>query len=367
VPDPRLTKLADVLCRYSLDVGAGDLVLVTGPAHAQPLFVEVVRRITALGAHPWVSAHLDGVRAAMLEEGSDQQLETVTELEWLALEAPRRMLSIWSHPNTRYMTRIPGDRQARYDAARVELTRRFEERISKGELSWCGTQYPWHSEAQEAGMSLAEWEAFVYGAGHLDDDDPVAFWREQSARQARAIELLAGVRELRFVAEDTDLTVGVEGRRWLNADGHENFPDGEVFTSPVETATRGHVSFSFPALQDGRELDGVRLWFEDGRVVREEAAKNARFLTDMLNMDDGARLLGEVAFGMNEEIRESTREVLFDEKIGGTFHVALGFGFTEAGGGNLSGLHWDLVCDLRDGGEVYGDGELIYRDGTFLR
>ena len=152
----------------------------------------------------------------------------------------------------------------------------------------------------------------------------------------------------------------------MNADGHQNFPDGEVFTSPVETATRGHITFSLDAPYNGNDVAGVRLWFEQGRVVREEASKGGPFLRQMLDMDAGARYLGEVAFGMNDEIRTGTRDTLFDEKMGGTCHVALGMGFPEAGGNNLSGLHWDMVCDLRSGGEVRGDGDVIYRDGRFL-
>ena len=174
------------------------------------------------------------------------------------------------------------------------------------------------------------------------------------------------MRQLRIVGEDTDLTIDVSDRRWMNADGHQNFPDGEVYTSPIEAATRGHIAFSLDAPYNGNDVTGVRLWFEQGKVVREEATKGHRFLSQMLDMDEGARYLGEVAFGMNEEIRTGTRDTLFDEKIGGTCHVALGMAFPEAGGSNRSGLHWDMVCDLRSGGEVHADGEVIYRDGRFL-
>ena len=174
------------------------------------------------------------------------------------------------------------------------------------------------------------------------------------------------MRELRILGEDTDLTIDVSGRLWMNADGHQNFPDGEVFTSPVEVATHGHIAFSLDAPYNGNDVAGVRLWFEEGKVVREEATKGERYLSQMLDMDEGARYLGEVAFGMNDEIQSGTRDTLFDEKIGGTCHVALGMAFPEAGGSNLSGLHWDMVCDLRSGGEVHADGDVIYRDGRFL-
>jgi len=187
-----------------------------------------------------------------------------------------------------------------------------------------------------------------------------------SQPEAAVVERLTGVSELRIVAEDTDLTVDVAGRTWLNADGHENFPDGEVYTSPRHEHTRGHIAFSFDATYHGHEFAGVRLWFEDGRVVRHEATRGEAFLAQMLDMDEGARKLGEVAFGMNDEIQTGVKNVAFDEKIGGTCHLALGAAFPEAGGTNRSSLHWDIVRDLRSGGEVYADGELISKDGRFL-
>jgi aminopeptidase len=365
VPDPRISRLADVLCRYSLEVERGDVVLVHGPVLAQPLFLELTKTITELGAHPVLRPDLASVQRMLLERGSDAQLQP-TRLEELENELATKYVTIWAEPNTHHLSDVPAARQALYSSARRELNERFFARISSGEARWCGTAFPCEAAAQDAGMSLVEWEDFVYGAGHLEDGDPVAHWREQSKRQQEIAERLSQIAELRIVAEDTELVVATGGRRWLNADGKQNFPDGEVYTSPEHTRTQGHVRFSFDAALYGRELSGVRLWFEDGRVVREEAARGADFLTEMLDQDDGARYLGEVAFGLNDEIQQATKDVLFDEKIGGTFHLALGMAFPEAGGTNVSGLHWDLVCDLRSGGEVYGDGELIARDGAFV-
>jgi aminopeptidase len=311
-------------------------------------------------------ASLPAVEAAMLTRGSDEQLTTVTEIDRLDSELPDKTLTIWADANTRYLSEVAPERQAMWSRARREISDRFFERLASGEIGWCGVTLPTEGFAQDAGMSLPEFEDFVFGAGHVSDADPVAFWRRQSARQAEVIERLAQVSELRIVAEDTDLTVDVSGRTWLNADGRENFPDGEVYTSPLHDRTRGHISFSFDATYHGREFAGVRLWFEDGRVVRHEASRGEEFLAGMLDMDEGARYLGEVAFGMNDEIQRATRNIAFDEKIGGTAHVALGAAFPEAGGTNRSSLHWDIVRDLRSGGEVYGDGELITRDGAFL-
>ena len=215
-------------------------------------------------------------------------------------------------------------------------------------------------------MSLAAYEDFVYGAGWLDLDDPVAAWRRVHRQAGQVVDRLSGVRELRVLGEDTDLTVGVAGRTWNACAGDRNFPDGEVFTAPIETETRGDVRFSFPAIYGGREVEDVRLRFEGGRVVRSEAAVGQELLRNMLAIDDGASILGEFAIGTNYAVERFTKQILFDEKIGGTCHMAVGAGYPETGSTNRSGLHWDMVCDLRSGGEIHADGELIYRDGRFL-
>ncbi|HLK43838.1 MAG TPA: aminopeptidase [Thermoleophilia bacterium] len=366
MPDPRLSALARVLCRYSLEVGRDDLVMLDTPALATPLVVELVAEITRLGGHPMVRPRLERVHAALLEHGSDEQIAAVTALDRIEVEHPDKVVTIWAQENNRYLSAVPSARLAVHSAAFRPLFERTVEREAAGEMRWVGTAYPCRAAAQDAGMSLPDWERFVYAAGHLEDADPIGFWREQSARQARVVEVLSQVSELRIVAEGTDLRLQVEGRTWQNADGRLNFPDGEVYTSPNEMLTEGHIRFDFDAPYNGRDVRGVRLWFEGGRVVREEADHGAEHLTALLDQDPGARLLGEVAFGMNDEIQIGTHDTLFDEKIGGTCHVALGMAFPECGGRNVSGLHWDLVCDLRRGGEVYGDGRLIARDGRFL-
>jgi aminopeptidase len=215
-------------------------------------------------------------------------------------------------------------------------------------------------------MSLPEYENFVYGAGFLDRDDPIAAWEEFGGRLERLGDFLEGVRELRVVGDGTDLTLGVAGRKWIPCDGKENFPDGEVFTGPVETSVEGHIRFTYPASFSGRVVGDVALRFEGGEVVEARAGDGEEFLREMLAMDAGARRVGEFAFGMNDAVKEFTGHTLYDEKIGGTVHLALGMSYPESGGLNQSALHWDLVCDLRSGSEVYVDGELAYRDGAFL-
>ncbi len=215
-------------------------------------------------------------------------------------------------------------------------------------------------------MSLSRYEEFVFGAGLLHLDDPSAGWRELSERQQRLADMLNAKGEIRFVTpQGTDLTLGIADRTWINCDGHENFPDGEVFTGPLEDATEGTVCFSYPAVHGGREVDGIRLTFRQGRVVDATAAKGEEFLHAMLDQDDGARILGEIAIGTNYSVQQYTKNTLFDEKIGGTFHAAVGAAYPETGGRNQSALHWDMVCDLRQGGQIFVDAKAISENGRF--
>jgi aminopeptidase len=366
VHDPRLDRLAGLLTGYALGLGAGDLVRLDAGACARPLVLALYRSALARGAHPYVNAKLDGIDGILLGEGSDEQIEFVSSVEWAEVEALDALVTIWSEENTRALTQVNPDRHARLLAARRQLANRRWARIETGEMRWCGTLYPTQAHAQDADMSLVDYERFVFRACHVEEEgDPADHWRSTSEELEARAEQLGQVRELRIVGPDTDLRVGVAGRRWIAADGRLNMPDGEVFTSPLETETEGEVRFQFPAIFQGREVEDVRLRFDGGRVVEAEARRGEDYLTSLLEIE-GARVLGEVAFGLNYEIDRFTRNILFDEKIGGTMHLALGASFAQAGGQNSSGLHWDMICDLREGGEVYADGELVYRDGRFL-
>jgi len=276
-------------------------------------------------------------------------------------------VTVWSETNTRALTHADPDRHQRLLGASQELAKLRWQRMSAGTLGWLGVLFPTEAHAQDAQMSLAEYERFVFRACHVEEPgDPVEHWLGVREELGARAEQLSEARELRIVGPGTDLKLSVEGRRWQAADGHYNMPDGEVYTSPVETATQGEISFAFPALFHGREVADIRLRFEGGAVVEAEASRGREYLDSLLEIDEGARRLGEVAFGLNYEIDRFTQNTLFDEKIGGTMHVALGAAFTDLGGLNNSGLHWDLVCDLREDGEVYADGELVWRSGHFL-
>jgi aminopeptidase len=367
VNDPRLDRLARLVCGYSLDLRPGDVVRLDGAACAEPLLVALFRAALERGANAYLDVTLDGLDEILLEEGSDSQLEYLSPTQWQEVELLDAAVTVWGSENTRSLTRVDSDRQSRRLASQRKLSQRRWERIADGEMRWCGTQFPGHAHAQDADMSLADYEQFVYRACHVEDgrQDAGEHWRSTSAGLVARARGLERVSELRILGPDTDLRVGTAGRSWLAADGRLNMPDGEVFTSPLETVTEGEIRYRFPAIFEGREVEDVRLRFEGGEVVRAEAAQGEPYLRSLLEIE-GARVLGEVAFGLNYEIDRFTSNILFDEKIGGTMHLALGSSFPQAGGRNLSGLHWDMICDLREEGEVWADGELVWKAGRFL-
>jgi aminopeptidase len=365
--DPRVAKLADLLVNYSLELAPGQTVRIDGGTVSAPLVTEIYRSALRAGAHPRPRIEVEGLDVIAVSEASDEQLTHISEIDRFEVEKVDAVVTLWGDRNTRSLSRADPKRVSRRIAARRTLTNRFWERIEAGETRWVGTRFPTEAHAQDAEMSLNEYEDFVYGACHVrPEDDPVAHWRAVSVELTARARELEGVAELRIVGQDTDLRLNVDGRRWLAADGRLNMPDGEIFTSPVETQTEGEIRFSFPAIFHGRGVEDVRLRFEGGRVVAAEARAGQDYLESLLDMDDGARILGELAFGMNYEVDRFSRDILFDEKIGGTMHLALGSSFKQLGGQNESGLHWDMICDLRADGEVYADGELVWKSGRFL-
>jgi aminopeptidase len=365
--DKRLSIYADILVRHSLKLRKNDLFVISGSFLAAPLIKEVYRCAVQIGAHPFTHIGIDGLSEIFYKYSSKNQLEYVSPLSKFEIKHIDASLSIISPENTRNMTNVNPKKQAMSRVANQEIFRIFLDRAAKKELRWCVTQYPTQACAQDAEMSLADYEEFVFDAAHVNAKNPINYWRTIHKEQEHIRRLLSTKKSLHVLAKDTDLHVSVAGRKWINCSGRENFPDGEVFTGPVENSAEGYISYSFPGSHGGREVNDIQLTFKKGAVVKATASKGEKFLHSMLAMDTGAKRLGEFAFGMNYGVKMYTRNTLFDEKIGGTIHLAVGSGYPETGSKNKSSLHWDMVCDLRKNGEVYADDELIYKNGRFLR
>jgi aminopeptidase len=369
--DPRLEQLARVLVHYSVAVKKDDEVLITGFACTEPAAAAVCREVLAAGGHPWVRLTSEDCKEVQLRDGTEAQLTHTSPFDRYIMNNCDAYIGLWGEENTRSLTTIDPKNQALLGKGRKPIMNGFMKRaaLPKSDphrVRWVGTQFPTQACAQDAEMSLTEYAEFVFGGGRLAAKDPVAIWKKLGEAQQRLCDVLNKGREMRLRADNgTDLRLGIHGRKWVNCCGHENFPDGEVFTGPIEDATEGTVCYTFPAVYGGREVHGVRLTFKAGRVVDATADKGEDYLHKMIDQDKGGRILGELALGTNYGIQQFTRNTLFDEKIGGTFHLALGAAYPETGGKNTSGLHWDMVCDLRNGGTVEVDGKVVSRNGKF--
>ena len=363
--DPRIERLAHLLVHYSLKLKKGDLFRIDGEPPALPLIKAVFKEALRVGAHPYTQLRVQDNQEAFLNLASEDQMKFISPIVRYEFTKINALLSIWGHENTRALSGVDPKRQALVQRYQRPIFDLLFKRMGEGSLKWCGTQFPTLSDAQDAEMSLDKYADFVYRAGHVHKADPVKHWKKVSAEHERLIKKLDKISRLHIRGEGTDLKMNVKGRKWVNCAGTENFPDGEVFTSPIENTVEGHITFSFPAVYMGREVQGVRLDCKKGKIIKESASKNVEFLTSMLNTDKGARFVGEIAVGTNYEIKQFSRNTLFDEKIGGTCHLAVGASIPEAGGKNKSAIHWDMVCDLKKGGVIEADGQIIYRNGKF--
>jgi aminopeptidase len=370
--DIRLQRMAKVLVHYSLGIRKGDRLAIRTEPVAAPLVREVMREALRAGAHPETFITLPGIAQIRYQEASDEQLSYIPAAYRLMFEEYETMLHIQAEENTKELSsvnpvRIAVAQQASQGLLQTSLQRTNpQDPYAKGSLRWCRTMFPTNAYAQDADMSLSDFEDFVYRACFLDNEDPVARWRELSKQQERFVQWLKGKHTIHLRGEDTDLTFSVDGRIFINDDGHYNLPGGEFFTSPVEDSANGTIRYSFPASFGGRSVEDVRLRFENGVVVAARAAQGQDYLDKMLAMDEGAPRLGEFAFGNNSNVDRCTKDTLFDEKMGGTVHLALGASIPQTGGVNLSALHWDMVCDLRSGSEIRIDGELFCKNGEFV-
>jgi aminopeptidase len=366
VKDPRVEALAQILVRYSTRVQRGDVCVIQGTTTGEPLIQAVYEEILRAGGLPVMQLTTEAAQAAFFELASDEQLDWVQPpAEWTAEHADVRIV-VMADANPRALSEADPAKQARAQRARRKIMETSMRRAAEGKHRWSLTLFPTHAYAGEAGMSLAAYEDFFYAACLATDPDPVTAWERQSDEVKRLADWIEGREEVHIVGPGTDIRLGVAGRHWIPCVGTHNMPDGEFFTGPVEDAVDGEVSFSLPASYGGREVAGVRFRFEGGKVVDASAERGEQFLIQTLDTDDGSRTLGELGIGTNYGIQRGTKEILLDEKIGGTVHMAVGAAYPESGGVNESAVHWDMICDLRRGGTITVDGIELQRDGKFV-
>jgi aminopeptidase len=333
MPDPRISKLAKLMVHYSLELKPGDKFLLRTHPLAQELTLAVYEEAVKAGAQPLIQCAVPGTQEIFFKNASDEQLDYVSPVQKMIVETFDASLNLWTETNTRELSGIDPKRMAHLQKTNSELNKIFMQRSAKGELRWC-----------------------------LNLDEPAVFWRKEGENQRKATEWLKGHDKAVLKGSNVDLTMSVKDRVFIPCDGKFNFPDGEIFTGPVEDSANGWIRFRYPAIEYSQEITDIELWFENGKVVKEKASKNLELLTALLNTDAGSRFIGEWGIGTNYGITKFTKNMLFDEKIGGTIHIAVGSGYPESGSKNESGIHWDMLCDMNDA-EITLDGDLFYKNG----
>lgn len=369
--DPRLRKMAQVIVRYSLNVQESNRVWMTGESAGLPLMEAIYEELIKVGAHVKTTVIPAGWDEIFFRYASPQQLQHTCPFTLNEASLCDHRIRVCGPTNTRGLSNIDAKKQALVTKANQPILGKILQRSASNTLDWIVTLCPTPAGAQEGNMGILEYEDFVFKAAHLDEEDPVSYMLEVEKRQQKIIDYVETKKELHFItSHGTDLRVNIEGMKWRNSCGKRNYPDGEVFTGPnlhaADGGVNGTVHYTYPAIWQNTIVEGVKLTFEKGRVVDAQASRNASFLKSMLETDEGASRLGEIAIGTNYKIQKFTHNILFDEKIGGTFHAALGMGYPETGNSNQSALHWDMICDLREGGAITVDGQIISKDGKFL-
>ena len=360
-------KLAKLIVNYSVGIQPGDKVLINTSTNAEELTREVYREVLIAGGNVVrINFGFDGQEEIFYKYSSDEQLQFVDPLYVELWKKIDKMIAIYSTFNTRALTNVSPEKKAMVAKSRTEITKIYLERAAKKELRWNLSPNPCNSFAQEANMGLQEYIEFAYKALNLHRDDPVEFWKKIETEQEKIVEILNKGSEMRIIGQDTDLVLGINGRIWENCCGHQNLPDGEIFTAPHEDNVNGTVRVTFPGIYQGQEIEDVKLTFKDGKVVDSSAAKGNDLLKKILEIPN-ANILGELAVGTNYGIQTFTKNMLFDEKMGGTIHLALGSGYPETGSKNESAIHWDLLKDMKDSdAKILVDGDIIYKEGKWF-
>lgn len=364
--DSRVDGLARLLVNYCVAARPGDWVLIRADLGARPLVERIHACVLAAGSHATVLYHDEELEESFYRGANADQLRWLSPVDALLAAQVDARIVVRAPANTRALTSVDPAAQRTHQLAQKPLSDQYRDRSAAGSHRWVLTNFPCAALAQEADMSLREFEDFVYAATFADQPDPVEAWQRVHDEQQRLVDWLAGKSEVVVRGPNVDLRLTIAGRSFVNSDGRRNMPSGEIFTGPVEESVEGWVRFNYPAIRGGREVEGVEFTFAQGRVVTARAAKNEAYLLSQLDSDAGARYLGEFAIGANYRIQRFTKNILYDEKIGGTMHIALGAGYPETGSRNTSSIHWDFICDLRKDSEIWVDRELVYKDGRFV-
>jgi aminopeptidase len=359
-----IEKYAKVLVNYSLELKKGDKLLICSTYLAEELLKEVYAQALMAGAHPEFKISLNGTGKIFYDKASDSQLEYISPLNKYVYENYNAVLHVLAPFNLKELQNVEAAKKQKTSLAWTELNKLFMKRAAAKELRWTLCVFPTNAEAQECGMSNDEYADFVYNCCFLYEDDPISCWERLGKNQQRIIDYLNGKKEIHFKSSNVDVRFRTDDRKWINSAGKNNMPSGEVFTTPVEDSVNGTVRFSYPGIYMGQEIEDITLEIKDGLVYKALAVKGQELLDKILEIP-GARRFGEAAIGTNDRVRKFTKNMLFDEKMGGTIHMALGAAYPETGGKNESAIHWDLLADMKDG-QILADGEIIYENGKFV-
>lgn len=360
-------KMAELAVKHSVEVKEGDRVAIMGPALAKELFQAVYVEVLKAGGHPLVVADLEGMDELLYTYASDKQLEYVDPVLKVMIEEFDCLINIRADYNAKKLSSIEPKKIAkkRKSPANKEIMKIYMERDSKGELHWVIIPYPCNALAQEAEMDIFSYTEFIRKALLLDKEDPIQEWRNIEKEQDNTIEHLDDVENIEVIGEDTKLNFSVKGRNWINSCGHRNLPDGEIHTAPLEDSVEGHIRFTYPGIYSGKEIRNIYLKFEEGKVIEATAEKGQDLLDQLLSIENADRI-GEFAIATNFGINKFTKNMLFDEKMGGTIHCALGAGYPRSGSKNQSSIHWDILKDMKiPGSKILADGKLIYEEGEW--
>jgi len=360
-------KLAKIAINYSIKVKEGDRILISGPSHAKDLILATYAEVLKAGGHTQILTQIEGVQEIFFKYASEKQLVYVDNIQKMFFKEFDGMVQILGDYNPYKNATVDPKKMAKMQSApgRFEIMNIMNERTSKGEFNWVIAPFPCQSLAQEAKMDLFSYFEFVEKALLLDKDDPVGEWTKIDQKQEKIAKFLNKSNEIHVIGEDTDLMLSVKGRKWINCSGQNNLPDGEVFTGPVEDSVNGHIRFTYPGIHSGKEIENIYLEFKDGKVVNATADKGEELLQEILKIPNADKL-GEFAIGTNYGIQKFTKNMLFDEKMGGTMHCALGLGPEETGSKNRCSIHWDILKDMKlSGSKVIADDKVVYEEGEW--